>query len=157
MKVRNLEPPRGLTLDRLEDRKACSPGSTRSTAVATSPARWTASTKFTAQAYEMVTGPSARQALDLGREDPRLRDKYGRTRIGQSCLLARRLVEAGVTFVTIAEGNWDHHAQVARAAGQQVPPLDAAVTLAWSRTSTTEGWPRACWSWSGASSAGPLG
>ena len=84
--------------------------------------------KFTAQAYEMVTGPSARKALDLSGEDPRLRDRYGRNRIGQSCLLARRLVEAGVTFVTISDGNWDHHSGIFQRCRQQVPPLDAAVT-----------------------------
>jgi uncharacterized protein (DUF1501 family) len=47
--------------------------------------------------------------------------------IGQSCLLARRLVEAGVTFVTISEGNWDHHGQLFQACRTQLPPLDAAI------------------------------
>ena len=75
----------------------------------------------------MVTGPSARQAFDLTREDPRLRDRYGRTAIGQACLLARRLVEAGVTFVTVTDGGWDHHGQVFAVCRQQLPPLDAAV------------------------------
>ena len=46
---------------------------------------------------------------------------------GQGCLLARRLVEAGVTFVTLTEGNWDHHAQVFQQCRNQLPPLDNAV------------------------------
>jgi hypothetical protein len=128
MKVRNLEPPKGLTLDRLEDRKALLARLDTINRHRDLSGTMDGLDKFTTQAYEMVTGPNARQALDLSREDPRLRDKYGRTRIGQSCLLARRLVESGVTFVTIAEGNWDHHATVAQMCRQQVPPLDAAVT-----------------------------
>ena len=83
--------------------------------------------RFTAEAFEMVTGPPARRAFDLSREDPRLRDRYGRTRVGQGCLLARRLVEAGVTFVTVADGGWDHHGQIFPSCRQQLPPLDAAV------------------------------
>jgi uncharacterized protein (DUF1501 family) len=75
----------------------------------------------------MVTGPAARRAFDLSREDPRLRDRYGRNRVGQSCLLARRLVEAGVTFVTISDGDWDHHAQIFQALKNKLPALDAGI------------------------------
>jgi uncharacterized protein (DUF1501 family) len=82
---------------------------------------------FTAEAYEMITGPNARKAFDLSREDPKIRDRYGRTQIGQSCLLARRLVEAGVTFVSLSEGNWDHHGQVFQNCRRQLPPLDTAI------------------------------
>ncbi len=128
MKVRNLEPPKGLTLDRLEDRKTLLSRLDTINRRRDLSGTMDGLDRFTAQAYEMVTGPAARQALDLSREDPRLRDRYGRTRIGQSCLLARRLVESGVTFVTIAEGNWDHHAQVAQSCRRQVPALDAAVS-----------------------------
>lgn len=67
---------------------------------------------FQSAAYEMVTGVAVRQAFDLGKEDPRLRDRYGRTRLGQGCLLARRLVEAGVTFVNVKDYErfeWDFH------------------------------------------------
>ena len=127
MKVRNLEPPAGLSLDRLEDRKSLLAKLDQIDRKRDLSGTMDGLDKFTAQAYEMVTGPAARQALDLSGEDPRVRDRYGRTRIGQSALLARRLVEAGVTFVTISEGNWDHHAQVAQNCRQQVPPLDAAV------------------------------
>ncbi len=127
LKVRNLQPPEGLTLDRLEDRRGLLAALDRVDRRRDLSGTMSGLDRFTAQAYEMVTGPAARRALDLTREDPRARDRYGRTRIGQSCLLARRLVEAGVTFVTIAEGNWDHHAQVAQMCRQQVPPLDAAL------------------------------
>jgi hypothetical protein len=65
--------------------------------------------RFYSEAFEIVTGPAAREAFDINKEDPKLRDRYGRHTWGQSCLLARRLVEAGVTFVTVNMGGWDTH------------------------------------------------
>ena len=57
-----------------------------------------------------MTNDKAQKAFDMQSEDRKLRDRYGRNDLGQSCLLARRLVEAGVTFVTIqAGGGWDTH------------------------------------------------
>ncbi len=76
----------------------------------------------------MLTGPRARRAFDLSSEDPRLRETYGRTTLGQSCLLARRLVEAGVTFVTVVDGSWDHHGQIFESCRRQLPPLDRALS-----------------------------
>jgi hypothetical protein len=73
------------------------------------------------QAFAMLTSASARRAFDLSREPPRTIDRYGRTRFGQSCLLARRLIEDGVPFVQVnwsdhveaeedsGDGGWDHH------------------------------------------------
>jgi hypothetical protein len=66
--------------------------------------------KFYVDALGMITSPKALKAFDIAAEDPRLRDLYGRNDLGQSCLLARRLVEAGVTFVQVqAGGGWDTH------------------------------------------------
>ena len=67
--------------------------------------------RYTRQALEMVTSGKARRAFDLSKEDPRLRDAYGRDSLGAKTLLARRLVEAGVTFVLVsgAWGYFDHH------------------------------------------------
>ncbi|MFO1019108.1 MAG: DUF1501 domain-containing protein [Planctomycetales bacterium] len=68
--------------------------------------------KFSRQAMEMVTSDRALKAFDLNQEDPRMRAKYGPYSVGQGCLLARRLVEAGVTFVTVLSGGaWDTHAK----------------------------------------------
>src|SRR5262249_19237764 len=53
------------------------------------------------QGFELATAPGPRRAFDLNQEDPRLRDRYGRNPLGQNLLLARRLVEAGVGFVTV--------------------------------------------------------
>lgn len=65
---------------------------------------------FYREGLEMVTNDKATRAFDIQQEDANLRENYGRNDLGQSCLLARRLVEAGVTFVTIqAGGGWDTH------------------------------------------------
>lgn len=64
---------------------------------------------FFDRAYGLVTSKESQQAFELQREDNRLRDDYGRNGFGQSCLLARRLVESGVRFVTITMGGWDTH------------------------------------------------
>lgn len=74
--------------------------------------------EFRDQAYSLLTGTDARRAFDLSREDPRLRDRYGRNTWGQRLLMARRLAEAGVDLVTATldgpicgrVGNWDDHA-----------------------------------------------
>ena len=67
-------------------------------------------------AYRLMTSKKARAAFDLSKESKKVRDKYGRNRFGQCCLLARRLIEAGVRFVTINtfitvfdEITWDIH------------------------------------------------
>jgi hypothetical protein len=64
---------------------------------------------FHEQAYNLITSSVARKAFDLSLESDRTRDAYGRHRLGQSCLLARRLIEAGVHFVTVSNGDWDTH------------------------------------------------
>lgn len=59
--------------------------------------------------YRLMTSPQARQAFDLAAEPAEVRARYGGRTIGQSCLLARRLVEAGVPFVTVTDRGWDTH------------------------------------------------
>lgn len=83
--------------------------------------------RFHQDAFAMVTGPAARAAFDLKKENPRLRDRYGRHTWGQSALLARRLVGAGVRFVTLVYGGWDHHANIEPAMKSQLPIIDAAI------------------------------
>lgn len=65
--------------------------------------------KFYRDAFEIVTSEDCRKAFDIHSEEPKLRDRYGRDSWGQSALLARRLVEAGVTYVTVNMGGWDTH------------------------------------------------
>ncbi|MBI3837919.1 MAG: DUF1501 domain-containing protein [Planctomycetia bacterium] len=94
---------------------------------------------FQQQAWNMLTSPATRDAFDLSKEDPRLRDRYGRTSWGQQCLMARRLVEAGVDLVTTALAgkeagpvhNWDDHAvnhHVFNAMKARAGNFDQAVT-----------------------------
>jgi len=64
---------------------------------------------FYEKAFDMVTSPRAKKAFNLAEETNAVRDSYGRNRFGQSCLLARRLVESGVRFVTVTDGGWDTH------------------------------------------------
>src|SRR6266576_1253607 len=63
------------------------------------------------RAYDLMRSPAAKKAFDIQSEPAELRERYGRTPVGQGCLLARRLVEAGVRFVTVAKGwlNYDTH------------------------------------------------
>lgn len=82
---------------------------------------------FKTQALEMVTGDQVREAFDLSQEDDSLRDRYGRHQYGQSALLARRLVEAGTTCVTINTGYWDHHNEIEKGLEEHLPPLDLAI------------------------------
>jgi uncharacterized protein (DUF1501 family) len=64
---------------------------------------------FYEKAHHLITSPAAKRAFDLTQEPARLREAYGRNTFGQSCLLARRLIEAGVHFVTVTDGGWDTH------------------------------------------------
>jgi uncharacterized protein (DUF1501 family) len=64
---------------------------------------------FQREAFHLMTSPAARRAFDIHAETAALRDEYGRTSLGQSCLMARRLVEAGVRCVSIDHSNWDTH------------------------------------------------
>ncbi len=66
------------------------------------------------RAFALTTSKEARAAFDLSREAPAARERYGPMRLGQSCLLARRLVEAGVRFVTVTDDGWDTHDDAAR-------------------------------------------
>ena len=81
---------------------------------------------FEGQAFELLQS-RAREVFDVSREDPRLRDSYGRSNIGQQMLLARRLCEAGVGFVTIHYGGWDMHGNIESSMRSLSPNLDRAV------------------------------
>ena len=65
--------------------------------------------EFYERAHGIITSPAAKRAFAVGEEPDRVRERYGKTMFGQQCLLARRLVEAGVQFVTVTDGGWDTH------------------------------------------------
>jgi hypothetical protein len=80
---------------------------------------------FTTRAFDMIASGTVRRALDLSREEPRVRDQY---RGVEPFLVARRLVEAGVGCVTLAIGGWDTHGQNFTTLRQQLPQVDRGVS-----------------------------
>ncbi len=87
---------------------------------------------FTAQAWNMILTPAVRDAFDLSKESDKMKESYGKDSIGQSCLLARRLVEAGSRFVTAAGyhgSSWDTHSDNDKIHRDRLtPPLDRTLT-----------------------------
>jgi uncharacterized protein (DUF1501 family) len=81
---------------------------------------------FYQRAYSLISSQKAREAFNINAEPAKIRDEYGRHAAGQRLLLARRLVAAGVRFVTVDYGGWDFHYQIASGMNSQMPPLDQA-------------------------------
>jgi hypothetical protein len=83
--------------------------------------------EFYQRAYAMISSPAAREAFDITQESAKTKELYGQNEAGMRFLLARRLIEAGVRFVTVSYGGWDHHAGIETAMRRQGPTLDQAV------------------------------
>jgi hypothetical protein len=81
---------------------------------------------FEGQAFDLILS-RAREVFDINREDPRIRDRYGKG-LGEQLLMARRLCEAGVGFVTLHYGGWDMHGQIAQSMKNTAPQMDQAVS-----------------------------
>ncbi len=80
------------------------------------------------QGVDLVLSPPAQAAFDIHREDEKVRDRYGRNDLGQRLLLARRLIEVGVSWLTVYSGGWDHHTKLFESyKGEQVRKLDQGV------------------------------
>jgi uncharacterized protein (DUF1501 family) len=80
--------------------------------------------EFQRKAAEMILSPEAKAAFAIDKETEKSRDSYGRNEFGQSCLLARRLVENGVRFVTVNHAGWDHHAKIFESLDKKLPAFD---------------------------------
>lgn len=84
---------------------------------------------FYEKAHDIITSPAAKKAFDIEAESPKIRDRYGNTQLGQNCLLARRLIESGVQFVTVTDGGWDTHANNFKTLkDRNLPRLDAGLS-----------------------------
>lgn len=83
--------------------------------------------EFYSQSYDLMSSAAAQEAFDIGREEETVRSRFGRHPFGQRALLARRLVEAGVPFITLNEGGWDHHRDLFKTCKTRLPTLDATV------------------------------
>ena len=129
-RVQNLSLQGGLTLDRLEHRRNLLSTIDQHRAAAELSAQNMNSHQQ--NAFELLTSAKVRDAFDISQEDDSLRDRYGRHTFGQSALLARRLVESGVSFVTVNCEPWDHHGtanryKTAEGANKLIPPFDRAL------------------------------
>ena len=129
-KVRNLSLPADLSIGRLEDRHSLL--ESLDTSRRTLDARAADLDPHRQRAFSLLTSKEAAAAYDISAEAAGTRDRYGRHTFGQSALLARRLVEAGVTFVTVNCVPWDHHGTANRlatkpGAEQLIPPFDRAL------------------------------
>ncbi|MCI0457566.1 MAG: DUF1501 domain-containing protein [Gemmataceae bacterium] len=129
-RVRNLNPPGGLTIDRLESRRHLLAEVERTRRAGERSAADLG--EHYQRAFDLLTSPRIASAFAIGSEPASVRDRYGRHTFGQSALLARRLVEAGVTFVTVNCVPWDHHGtppqlRTEQGARMLIPPLDCAV------------------------------
>ncbi|MCX7825092.1 MAG: DUF1501 domain-containing protein [Verrucomicrobiae bacterium] len=114
---------RGISDDRQKDRRdLLRQLNTLNQAAHTDPAL-AASQQCEKQAYDLILG-DAGKVFDLSQEKSEVRDAYGRNRFGQSCLVARRLVERGVPYVTINYNGWDTHRQHFETMRRKLPELD---------------------------------
>jgi uncharacterized protein (DUF1501 family) len=128
--VRNLSLAGDLTLERVADRRTLAADLDRLRSTSERDLR-----ELDAHhqaAFDLLTSSQVREAFDISRESESLRDQYGRHTFGQSCLLARRLVEHGVSFVTANCVPWDHHGSPGQYKTEEgarllIPPLDRAI------------------------------
>ena len=120
---------KGITYDRQKDRSALRDKlDTMGEAMGASN-QLTVSAEARKQAYELILG-QARGVFDLAQEKPELRDRYGRHTFGQSCLAARRMVEAGVPYIVINySGGWDTHSNHFPTMRRQCPQLDQGLAM----------------------------
>jgi len=113
-RVRDLEPPEGVSFARGERRREMLRTMDAFTRhIEESPATRNRDA-FYEQAYRLLASPEAKAAFRLDAEKPATRERFGSSRLGAGCLLARRLVEAGTRFVTVVDSGWDTHQQIAR-------------------------------------------
>jgi uncharacterized protein (DUF1501 family) len=82
---------------------------------------------FYQHAYKLISSQKAREAFDLKAEPDAIKDEYGRSPAGQRMLLARRLIEGGVRFVSLTAGGWDHHDNLKAGITKEMPPTDKAI------------------------------
>jgi hypothetical protein len=133
-RVRDLTPPDRLTLDRLKRRKEMVKALDGFARDVPATPLTSSRDQFSDQAYDLLTSSAAQAAFKIGEEPDKVRDSYGRTPFGQSCLLARRLVEAGVSFVTLNDKGmgplgWDTHLRnFPTIKDTLAPPLDQGLS-----------------------------
>jgi len=125
-RVRDVALPKGLETERFDRRRALRGDVDQlprfAAASAADPAH--VLDDYYRRSYDLIASPEAQAALDIHREADAVRERYGRNSFGQRALLARRLVEAGVPFITLYEGGWDHHTDLFNSCKKRLPSMD---------------------------------
>lgn len=124
--VRDLTLPNGVTLDRFEQRKSMLATVDDHFRKLEKSDSLDAMDSFYQRAYAMISSKEAREAFDLNAESNETKDAYGRNTAGMRMLMSRRLVEAGVRFVSMTYGGWDHHQKIKDNFDRQMPQFDKA-------------------------------
>ena len=123
-KVNNLDLLPELALQRVNDRKGLLNALDENRRLVDNTRTAESIGKFNGQAFDLLTGDRARKAFNISEENEKVRERYGRNTTGQSMLLARRLVEAGVSYVTVTVGSWDDHSKIADRMKSKGPAYD---------------------------------
>ena len=126
-KVRDLDLASGVDNERFTRRKSALEVVNKNFTAATAADNVGAMNTFYQRAYDLLDTPQAKEAFDIGKEDGKMRDRYGRNEAGQRLLMARRLVEAGTRLVTLTYGGWDMHTNITQSFKNTMPKLDQAL------------------------------
>jgi hypothetical protein len=128
-RVRDVNLPHGLADDRFLKRRDLRAQVDRLQRIADKAAGdpVTAVDEYYAQGYNLVTSPEAQRAFEIQKEPDPVREAYGRNAFGQRALLARRLVEAGVPFITLYDGGWDHHSDIFGGFRNRMPAFENTI------------------------------
>ena len=128
--VRDITPPNGVSLSRLQRRRRALVAIDQfQRDVERQAVALQAIDDYYENAFAMIASPATQRAFDLNQEAGSVRDRYGRTNFGQSCLLARRLIESGVRFVTVTSGGWDTHRDNFNGLKRLLPPVDQGLPM----------------------------
>jgi hypothetical protein len=128
-RVRDVALPKELTDGRFSRRKSLRAGVDRMLRIQEKAAAdpTLALDEYYQQSFDLMSSTEAQKAFDIHSEADEVRQRYGRNTFGQRALLARRLVEAGVPFITLHEGGWDHHRDIFNALNKRLPDVDNTV------------------------------
>jgi hypothetical protein len=125
-KVRDLRLPEGISIQRFDKRKKMLEVVNKNFDATQKSDALVAMNSFYENAFELMDSNAAIEAFDLSLEKDETKETYGKNSAGMRMLLSRRLVEAGVRFITMTYGGWDHHDNIATNMQTQLPPFDKA-------------------------------
>ena len=124
--VKDLTLPTGVSHEQAQARRALLAKMDRELHKTTASPLLSEMDEFSQKALDLISSPAARKAFDIQSEPDKLRDAYGRTGVGQGCLLARRLIESGTRLATVFHGGYDTHREHEKGAKKITPEFDQA-------------------------------